>query len=49
MVWDNFDIGKITNVGFKFDYVAPMKKGEVVVCQIELDDISTVLSIYIQR
>lgn len=40
-VWDNFDITKITNAGFKLEYVAPEIHGETPVIDIELDDISS--------
>ncbi|MCD7451690.1 hypothetical protein HAX54_013073 [Datura stramonium] len=31
-VWDNFDIRKISNVGFKLDYMTPDKCGEGSIC-----------------
>lgn len=39
-VRENFDIGKITNAGFKLDYVVPMKQGETTVCEIGTEHIS---------
>lgn len=40
-IWDNFDVGKISNVGFKLDYVSPMKQGESAVCEVEIEEISS--------
>lgn len=40
-IWDKFDVSKISNVGFKLDYVASAMHGEVPVCEIKIDDIST--------
>lgn len=41
-IWDNFDITKVTNVGFKFDYIAPEMHEEIPVCE-ETEDITTEL------
>lgn len=40
-IWDNFDIGKISNAGFKLDYTSPNKQSESTVCEIEIEDISS--------
>ncbi|XP_059293843.1 uncharacterized protein LOC132046996 isoform X1 [Lycium ferocissimum] len=40
-VWDNFSITKISNAGFKLDYVAPELHEEVPVCEIDLENISS--------
>lgn len=32
---------KITNTGFKLDYIAPMKQGESTMYEIALEEIST--------
>ncbi|XP_070025730.1 uncharacterized protein [Nicotiana sylvestris] len=40
-VWDNFDITKISNVGYKLEYVQPKTTGELNFVEIELEDIST--------
>ncbi|KAH0709164.1 hypothetical protein KY284_010591 [Solanum tuberosum] len=36
-IWDDFDIAKLANVGYKLEYVTPKKKGEIV--EIEMEDI----------
>ncbi|MCD7467480.1 hypothetical protein HAX54_004934 [Datura stramonium] len=40
-IWDNFDISKVSNAGFKLDFVAPDKHGEIPICEIALEDISS--------
>ncbi|MCD7447783.1 hypothetical protein HAX54_034768 [Datura stramonium] len=40
-VWDKFDIAKMSNAGFKLEFVEPTKHGESSICAIEIDDIST--------
>ncbi|XP_060183323.1 uncharacterized protein LOC132613322 [Lycium barbarum] len=40
-IWDNFDISKISNAGFKLDFVSPLKEGESHVCEIEIEDITS--------
>lgn len=37
-LWDNFDIAKVVNAGFKLDYVAPTTLGESSFVEIELED-----------
>lgn len=39
-VWDNFDIGKITNTGFKLEFVSPQVHGDSNVCEIEIENIN---------
>lgn len=39
-VWDNFDIGKIANAGFKLEFVASKVHGESTICETEIDDIT---------
>ncbi|KAH0723425.1 hypothetical protein KY285_005978 [Solanum tuberosum] len=38
-IWDDFDIAKLSNAGYKLEYVAPSKDGEEQLVEIELDDI----------
>ncbi|KAH0682965.1 hypothetical protein KY290_021555 [Solanum tuberosum] len=38
-IWDNFDIAKLSNAGYKLDFVPPTKKGDIV--EIELEDIES--------
>ncbi|KAH0685006.1 hypothetical protein KY289_022758 [Solanum tuberosum] len=38
-IWDNFDIAKLSNAGYKLDYVTPTKKGDV--AEIKLEDIKS--------
>ncbi|XP_019237195.1 PREDICTED: uncharacterized protein LOC109217410 [Nicotiana attenuata] len=40
-VWDNFDIAKISNAGYKLEYVQPRKIGENQIIEIEVDDTSS--------
>lgn len=40
-IWDNFDISKISNAGFKLEYVNPETHGESLIGEIVLDDINT--------
>ncbi|KAG5619842.1 hypothetical protein H5410_005060 [Solanum commersonii] len=40
-IWDNFDIEKVVNAGFKLEYVAPSNTGKSVYVEIELNDISS--------
>lgn len=40
-IWDNFDIAKITNVGFKLEFVSPDKHGESSIYEIEDEDIAS--------
>ncbi|KAM3266715.1 hypothetical protein P3L10_003710 [Capsicum annuum] len=40
-IWDNFDIGKVVNVGFKLEYVALTKQGNALFIEIGIEDIST--------
>ncbi|WMV51956.1 hypothetical protein MTR67_045341 [Solanum verrucosum] len=40
-IWDNFDISKVSNAGFKLDYVAPEMQGEIPITVIELGDIES--------
>ncbi|PHU14690.1 hypothetical protein BC332_15895 [Capsicum chinense] len=42
-IWDNFDISKVSNAGFKLEFVSPLKAGEDKVREIDVDDISTEL------
>ncbi|KAM3308578.1 hypothetical protein P3S67_010322 [Capsicum chacoense] len=42
-IWVNFDISKVSNAGFKLEFVSPLKAGEDKVCEIDVDDISTEL------
>ncbi|KAH0709166.1 hypothetical protein KY284_010593 [Solanum tuberosum] len=35
-IWDDFDIVKLANVGYKLEYVTPTKKGKLV--EIEMED-----------
>jgi len=35
-IWDDFDIVKLANVGYKLEYVTPIKKGKIV--EIEMED-----------
>lgn len=39
--WDNFDLIKIAKAGFKLKFVAPEKRGESSICEIDIEDIST--------
>lgn len=41
LVWDNFDITKVSNAGFKLEYVPPSKHGEANIVEIEPDDIKS--------
>ncbi|KAH0706236.1 hypothetical protein KY289_011312 [Solanum tuberosum] len=36
-IWDDFDIAKLANAGYKLEYVTRTKKGEIV--EIEMEDI----------
>lgn len=36
-IWDDFDIAKLANGGYKLEYVTPAKKGEIV--EIKIEDI----------
>lgn len=36
-VWDNFDISKITNAGFKLEYVSPETEGDRKIGEIEAE------------
>lgn len=38
-IWDDFNISKLANAGYKLDYVAPSKSGAQQVMEIGLDDI----------
>ncbi|XP_016503545.2 uncharacterized protein LOC107821624 [Nicotiana tabacum] len=38
-VWDNFDIGKISNAGYKVEFISPKVHGDATVCEIEIEDI----------
>lgn len=40
-VWDNFDIGKISNAGFKLEFISPKVHGDATMCEIEIEDISS--------
>lgn len=40
-IWDNFDIGKVVDAGFKREYVASSTQGKSAYVQIELEDISS--------
>ncbi|KAK6803332.1 hypothetical protein RDI58_001116 [Solanum bulbocastanum] len=40
-IWDSFDISKVSNTGFKLDYVAPEMQGETPITVIELRDIES--------
>ncbi|XP_019263718.1 PREDICTED: uncharacterized protein LOC109241432 [Nicotiana attenuata] len=40
-IWDNFDITKVTNAGFKLEFVEPIVHDETPVCEIETEDIKT--------
>lgn len=40
-ILDNFDVGKVVNVEFKLEYVAPSIQGKAAYVEIELDDISS--------
>ncbi|XP_019244532.1 PREDICTED: uncharacterized protein LOC109224406 [Nicotiana attenuata] len=40
-IWDNFDITKVTNAGFKLEFVEPALHDETPVCEIETEDISS--------
>ncbi|XP_060183185.1 uncharacterized protein LOC132613154 [Lycium barbarum] len=42
-IWDNFDIGKMVNAGFKLEYVAPTTRGECSTVEIEVEDITSEL------
>ncbi|KAH0657385.1 hypothetical protein KY289_026133 [Solanum tuberosum] len=42
-VWDSFYIAKLSNAGFKLEFVAPEIHGTSSVCEIALEDISTEL------
>lgn len=42
-IWDNFDIGKISNAGFKLGYIAPETHGKSSVCAIDVEDMSSEL------
>lgn len=45
-IWDSFDIIKISNAGFKLEFTEPEMHGEVPVCAIDFEDISTELAYY---
>lgn len=38
-IWDNFDIAKLANAGYKLDFVPPTKKGDII--EIKLEDIES--------
>lgn len=38
-IWDDFDITKLSNAGYKLEYIDLAKKGDIV--EIELEDISS--------
>lgn len=38
-VWDNFDMAKVSNAGFKFEYISPIQTGEAPIVEIKLEDI----------
>lgn len=40
-IWDNFEVTKVVNAGFKLDYVKQTKQGENQCIEIGLDDISS--------
>lgn len=40
-IWDNFDITRVTNAGFKLYYIAPEIHEEIPVDEIETEDITT--------
>lgn len=40
-IWDEFDIAKLSNAGFKLEYVSPKVQGESQVGAIELEDITS--------
>lgn len=40
-IWEKFDITKLSNAGFKLEYVAPTVHGTTPVCSIDMGDIST--------
>ncbi|XP_059288637.1 uncharacterized protein LOC132041991 [Lycium ferocissimum] len=41
IVWDNFDISKVTNAGFKLEYVNPETQGDQLIVEIEEEDFVT--------
>ncbi|KAM3377385.1 hypothetical protein P3S68_009798 [Capsicum galapagoense] len=41
LIWDRFDISKVSNAEFKLDYVAPVKQGEKTIIDIDLEDIES--------
>ncbi|XP_015060309.1 uncharacterized protein LOC107006214 [Solanum pennellii] len=43
-ILDNFDIAKVSNAGFKLEYVAPEVYDESPVCEIDFEDINTELA-----
>ncbi|XP_059291730.1 uncharacterized protein LOC132045203 [Lycium ferocissimum] len=40
-IWDNFDIAKISNAGFKLDYISPVTEGDQLIVEIEEEYTST--------
>lgn len=36
-IWDNFDISKVSNAGFKLEYVAPTLPADSTIVDIELE------------
>ncbi|KAH0669885.1 hypothetical protein KY289_024378 [Solanum tuberosum] len=40
-IWDDFDISKVSNVGFKLQYVALMSYDTSNIVEIEMEDISS--------
>lgn len=40
-VWDNFDITKISNAGFKLEYVSSIVQGDSNIVELELEDIES--------
>lgn len=40
-IWDSFDISKISNAGFKLEYVPSTKQGEDSIIAIELDNFAS--------
>uniref|UniRef100_M1DD49 Uncharacterized protein n=1 Tax=Solanum tuberosum TaxID=4113 RepID=M1DD49_SOLTU len=40
-IWDNFDITKTSNAGFKLNFVSPITQGQIPVCEIDLEDITS--------
>lgn len=40
-IWDNFEISKTLNVGFKLEYIAPKNTGESQIVEIKYEDIES--------